>query len=241
MSLAARSEYALHQLVKRKNWAQREPGVIVVFIIVFLVAILVIAMFINKRVRPSTLPDLALAATNLPHRGKPPRSVSLHLKISPSRVEPSRIADENEKVALCRSIVGGKFSPRPALRGGSMCMGKSLYKACEHLRWVFKVDVPFRIVLWNGYLERRGRGNNEQSDTSMSIHSQISVSQFPSFANSVKAPRRACRCISQLSQTRSIFVLTPQSSVSRKQLLRSNIYSSCLIGIRLVSVLRAAY
>jgi hypothetical protein len=52
MSLVARSEYALHQLMKReKNWAQREPGVIVVFVIVFLVAILVIAMFINKRVR----------------------------------------------------------------------------------------------------------------------------------------------------------------------------------------------
>ncbi|KAF1845795.1 uncharacterized protein K460DRAFT_366647 [Cucurbitaria berberidis CBS 394.84] len=50
MSLVARSEYALHQLVKRKkNWAQREPGVIVVFVIVFLVAILVIAMFINKK------------------------------------------------------------------------------------------------------------------------------------------------------------------------------------------------
>jgi hypothetical protein len=50
MSLVARSEYAVHQLMKRKNWAQREPGVIVVFVIVFLVAILVIAMFINKKV-----------------------------------------------------------------------------------------------------------------------------------------------------------------------------------------------
>ncbi|OAL53227.1 hypothetical protein IQ07DRAFT_641633 [Pyrenochaeta sp. DS3sAY3a] len=49
MSLVARSEYALHQLVKRKNWAQREPGVIVVLVIVFLVAILVGAMFINKK------------------------------------------------------------------------------------------------------------------------------------------------------------------------------------------------
>jgi hypothetical protein len=52
MPIAARAEYALHQLAKRdKNWAQREPGVIVVFVIVFLVAILVIAMFINKKVR----------------------------------------------------------------------------------------------------------------------------------------------------------------------------------------------
>ncbi|RMZ74030.1 hypothetical protein GMOD_00004855 [Pyrenophora seminiperda CCB06] len=50
MPLAARAEHALLQLSKRnKNWAQREPGVIVVFVIVFLVAILVIAMFINKR------------------------------------------------------------------------------------------------------------------------------------------------------------------------------------------------
>jgi hypothetical protein len=50
MPLAARAEYALHQLAKRENWAQREPGVIVVFVIVFLVAVLVIAMFINKKV-----------------------------------------------------------------------------------------------------------------------------------------------------------------------------------------------
>ncbi|KAF1943609.1 hypothetical protein EJ02DRAFT_342675 [Clathrospora elynae] len=50
MSLVARSEYALHQMVKRnKNWAQREPGVILVFVIVFLVVLLVIAMFINKK------------------------------------------------------------------------------------------------------------------------------------------------------------------------------------------------
>jgi 1-acyl-sn-glycerol-3-phosphate acyltransferase len=62
MSLVARSEYAVHQLMKRKNWAQREPGVIVVFVIVFLVAILVIAMFINKKVRgtQSTLPSSML-------------------------------------------------------------------------------------------------------------------------------------------------------------------------------------
>lgn len=49
MSLVSRSEQAVHQLMKRKNWAQREPGVIVVFVIVFLVAILVLAMFINKK------------------------------------------------------------------------------------------------------------------------------------------------------------------------------------------------
>ncbi|EMD62041.1 hypothetical protein GGP41_002476 [Bipolaris sorokiniana] len=49
MPLAARAEYTLHQLAKRDNWAQREPGVIVVLCIVFLVAILFIAMFINKK------------------------------------------------------------------------------------------------------------------------------------------------------------------------------------------------
>ncbi|KAH8633513.1 hypothetical protein IG631_12147 [Alternaria alternata] len=55
MPIAARAEYALHQLAKRdKNWAQREPGVIVVFVIVFLVAVLVIAMFINKKIGVSS-------------------------------------------------------------------------------------------------------------------------------------------------------------------------------------------
>ena len=51
MSLIARSEYAVHQFMKRdKNWAQREPGVIVVLVIVFLVMCLLLAVFINKRV-----------------------------------------------------------------------------------------------------------------------------------------------------------------------------------------------
>ena len=50
MPLAARAEYTLHQLAKRDNWAQREPGVIVVLCIVFVVAILFLAMFINKKV-----------------------------------------------------------------------------------------------------------------------------------------------------------------------------------------------
>ncbi|EMD91017.1 hypothetical protein COCC4DRAFT_31789 [Bipolaris maydis ATCC 48331] len=49
MPLAARAEYTLHQLAKRKNWAEREPGVIVVFCIVFVVAVLFLAMFINKK------------------------------------------------------------------------------------------------------------------------------------------------------------------------------------------------
>ena len=50
MSLIARSEYAMAQLAKRDNWAQREPGVIVVLVIVFLVACLMIGVFISKRV-----------------------------------------------------------------------------------------------------------------------------------------------------------------------------------------------
>ncbi|KAF2134161.1 hypothetical protein P153DRAFT_363147 [Dothidotthia symphoricarpi CBS 119687] len=49
MSIASRSEYAVHQLMKRKNWAQREVGVVLVLCIVFLVFCLLIAVFINKR------------------------------------------------------------------------------------------------------------------------------------------------------------------------------------------------
>lgn len=75
MPIAARAEYALHQLAKRdKNWAQREPGVIVVFVIVFLVAILVIAMFINKKVRSPNHPNHPILSPiqppNTHHRGK---------------------------------------------------------------------------------------------------------------------------------------------------------------------------
>ena len=60
MSLVARSEVALNHLMKRKNWAAREPGVILVFAIVAAVAILLIALFIQKRVRIlflTTIPD----------------------------------------------------------------------------------------------------------------------------------------------------------------------------------------
>ena len=56
MSLVARSEAALTQFVKRENFAQREPGVIVVFAIVGAVAILMIALFFQKRVRPPNIP-----------------------------------------------------------------------------------------------------------------------------------------------------------------------------------------
>lgn len=86
MNLAARSEQALHHLVRRqKNWAQREPGVIVVLVIVFLVLILVIAMFINKRVRPC--PSLlVLHSLTCIYRDKPPSlASSLPSKDTPSR------------------------------------------------------------------------------------------------------------------------------------------------------------
>jgi hypothetical protein len=40
----------LHQLVTRKNWAAREPGVILVFCILGALAILLGAIFINKKI-----------------------------------------------------------------------------------------------------------------------------------------------------------------------------------------------
>lgn len=75
MPLAARAEYTLHQLAKRDNWAQREPGVIVVLCIVFVVAILFIAMFINKKVCVTFITFLVLLQwyANNNNRGKPPR------------------------------------------------------------------------------------------------------------------------------------------------------------------------
>lgn len=50
MSLVARSETAVHQLVKRKNWAAKEPGVILVFAIIGAVGILLIGLFVQKKV-----------------------------------------------------------------------------------------------------------------------------------------------------------------------------------------------
>ncbi|KAF2684703.1 hypothetical protein K458DRAFT_417571 [Lentithecium fluviatile CBS 122367] len=47
-SLIARSEAAVSHLAKR-NWASQEPGVIVVFAIVGCVAILVIGLFVQKK------------------------------------------------------------------------------------------------------------------------------------------------------------------------------------------------
>jgi len=49
-SLLSRSENAVHELVKRKNWAAREPGVILVFCIIGTLALLLIGIFINKKI-----------------------------------------------------------------------------------------------------------------------------------------------------------------------------------------------
>ena len=38
-----------HELVKRKNWAAHEPGVILVFCIVFVVAALLIGLFLWRK------------------------------------------------------------------------------------------------------------------------------------------------------------------------------------------------
>ncbi|KAH6604853.1 hypothetical protein Trco_006560 [Trichoderma cornu-damae] len=47
--LIAARDVALNQLVKRKNWAAREPGVIVVFAIVFVVAVGLLGLFIHRQ------------------------------------------------------------------------------------------------------------------------------------------------------------------------------------------------
>jgi hypothetical protein len=41
---------ALHELVKRKNWAQRQPGVILVFCIVAAVVLLLTGLWLQKKV-----------------------------------------------------------------------------------------------------------------------------------------------------------------------------------------------
>ncbi|KAF2435149.1 hypothetical protein EJ08DRAFT_730259 [Tothia fuscella] len=48
-SLLPRAEQSLHMLMKRKNWAAKNAGVVLVFAIVFVVAILVIALLVSKR------------------------------------------------------------------------------------------------------------------------------------------------------------------------------------------------
>jgi hypothetical protein len=48
-SLIARSDATLNQLVRRKNWAAHEPGVILVFCIIGAIAILLIGLFIQRK------------------------------------------------------------------------------------------------------------------------------------------------------------------------------------------------
>ena len=49
LDLSHSAAETLHQLVRRKNWAAREPGVILVFCIIGALAILLTAIFINKK------------------------------------------------------------------------------------------------------------------------------------------------------------------------------------------------
>lgn len=55
-TLAQREAQELHRfLLTRRNFATEEPGVIVVFCIVFIVAVLVIGLFINKKIQQRKL------------------------------------------------------------------------------------------------------------------------------------------------------------------------------------------
>jgi hypothetical protein len=171
MSLVARSEYAVHQLMKRnKNWAQREPGVIVVFVIVFLVAILVIAMFINKKVRPQSTPSSTTSNVLTPHA---------EASWSPRR----RLRYPTERVELCR-CVGERTG---AAEVGALCdnkrervyvNGKSkdlVYNVFEHfprivgyMGWVF---CPLRINAVVPNASDWVRGNNETVKYYINEHS----------------------------------------------------------------------
>ena len=46
-AIVARDQFA--QIAKRENWAQQEAGVVVVFCIVFVVAVGLLALFIHKK------------------------------------------------------------------------------------------------------------------------------------------------------------------------------------------------
>jgi hypothetical protein len=48
-SLLARSENTLNELVKRKNWAGREPGVVLVFCIIGALALLLVGIYVHKK------------------------------------------------------------------------------------------------------------------------------------------------------------------------------------------------
>jgi hypothetical protein len=49
MAAIALRESHLHHLVKRRNWASENPGVILVFCIVFIVGVGIISLFVYRR------------------------------------------------------------------------------------------------------------------------------------------------------------------------------------------------
>lgn len=51
---------AISHITKRENWAQQEAGVIVVFAIVFVVAVGVISLFIGKKISAARAKKQAL-------------------------------------------------------------------------------------------------------------------------------------------------------------------------------------
>lgn len=50
ISALAQRDTTLHQLARRSNWAGHEAGVIVVFCIVFLVAVFLISMWVSRAI-----------------------------------------------------------------------------------------------------------------------------------------------------------------------------------------------
>jgi hypothetical protein len=143
MSLVARSEYAVHQLMKRKNWAQREPGVIVVLVIVFLVFLLVIAMFINKRVRLHLPP-------HFPPKCQPQNKQNKSLTPPHRRTQsqsPHKIPDTPTE----RDESNVRFDKQRMRERGCMCMsGRKhmdvfVYNVFEHFD-------PRVFGIWRGFL-----------------------------------------------------------------------------------------
>ncbi|KAI1808114.1 hypothetical protein F4811DRAFT_335989 [Daldinia bambusicola] len=52
----------LNHIVRRQNWAQQEPGVIVVFCIVFIVGVGLVGLFISKAIAKRRAKKAALPA-----------------------------------------------------------------------------------------------------------------------------------------------------------------------------------
>ncbi|PGH28349.1 hypothetical protein GX50_08913 [[Emmonsia] crescens] len=48
LSLITRDEAVYHQLTKRKNWAGKNAGVVLVFCIVFIIAVGLISLFVYR-------------------------------------------------------------------------------------------------------------------------------------------------------------------------------------------------